>query len=130
MRLLSDPGNEVSHDFGNMTETQYISKEIGKLRRFGRLNGIHIFIVAHPKSMPKGANGKYSAPSMYDISGGAHWRNKADNGICVHRSYDKETKFDVEICIQKIRFRDIGKIGKYKIRFEPPTGKYIDDLEQ
>lgn len=128
--IIIDPWNEVMHDFGSLTETQYISKELGKLRRFGRLNGIHIFIVAHPQKMQKGANGKYGAPSMYDISGGAHWRNKADNGICVHRSYDKETKDQVQVFIQKIRFRDIGKIGVHKLRFEVPTGRYIDDLEQ
>ena len=126
--LLIDPWNEVDHDFGKMTETQYISKELGKLRRFGRLNGIHIFVVAHPQKMQKNSQGKYGAPSMYDISGGAHWRNKADNGICVHRSYDEESKFNTEIFIQKIRFRDIGKIGKYKLRFEPATGRYIDDI--
>lgn len=128
--LIIDPWNEVSHDFGNMTETQYISKELGRLRRFGRLNGIHIFIVAHPKNLQKGADGKYNPPSMYDISGGAHWRNKADNGICVHRSYDKETKNDVEIFIQKIRFREIGKIGKRTLRFEPATARYYDDIKQ
>lgn len=127
--LIVDPWNEVSHDFGNMTETQYISKELGRLRRFGRLNGIHIFIVAHPQKLQKNAQGKYGAPSMYDISGGAHWRNKADNGICVHRSYEEDTKFNTEIFIQKIRFRDIGKIGKHTLRFEPATGRYIDDIK-
>lgn len=126
--LIIDPWNEVSHDFGKMTETQYISKELGNLRRFGRLNGIHIFIVAHPQKLQKNAKGKYDAPDMYSISGGAHFRNKADNGICVHRTYNDGEKYEVQIIVQKIRFRDIGQPGMHKLRFEYATGRYQDDL--
>ncbi len=28
----------------------------------------------------KDGNGRYQPPTMYEISGGAHWRNKADMG--------------------------------------------------
>ncbi len=126
--LVIDPWNEVSHEFGNTTETQYISKQLGKLRRFGRLNGIHIFIVAHPQKLQKNANNKYNAPDMYSIAGGAHFRNKADNGICVHRQYEEEKKRFVQIIIQKIRFRDIGKIGKCELEFEYATSLYRDSL--
>ncbi len=125
--LIIDPWNEVSHDFGKMTETQYISKQLGKIRRFGRLNGVHIFIVAHPQKLQKNNEGKYDAPDMYSIAGGAHFRNKADNGICVHRLYG-ENKDHVQIIVQKIRFRDVGKPGMHKLRFEYATGRYNDDL--
>lgn len=30
------------------------------------------------------------APNMYDISGSAHFINKCDNGIVIHRNHDKE----------------------------------------
>ncbi|MCP4762009.1 MAG: toprim domain-containing protein [archaeon] len=126
--LIIDPWNEVSHDFGNMTETQYISKQLGKLRRFGRLNKVHIFIVAHPQKLHKNSKGKYDAPDMYSIAGGAHFRNKADNGICVHRLYEEEKKDHVQIIIQKIRFKDIGKIGMTTLRYEYATGIYRDDI--
>jgi len=120
--LVIDPWNEVEHDFRGLSETQYISQELTKVRRFARFNGIHIWIVAHPTKLMKNSEGKYDPPTMYDISGGAHWRNKADNGICVYRDFDMGT---TEIIIQKIRFREIGKIGSTMLKYKY-TGNYQD----
>lgn len=127
--LVIDPWNEIHHEYKNMTEVQYISKELGKIRRFGRLNQIHIFIIAHPKNLTKNSEGFFDPPTMYDIAGGAMWRNKADNGICVHRCHTDEQKDHVQIIVQKIRFREVGKIGMRKLRFEYATAKYIDDIK-
>lgn len=126
--LIIDPFNEVSHDYGKLTETQYISETLGKIRRFGRLNGIHIFIVAHPKNLQKNQNGTYSPPTMYDIAGSANWRNKADNGICVHRSYKEGEKDITQIFVQKVRFRDVGKVGEHKLRYIYANARYEDDV--
>lgn len=126
--LIIDPWNEISHDFGKLTETQYISQELGKIRRFGRLNGVHIFLVAHPQKQQKNAQGKYDPPTMYSISGGAHFNNKADNGICVHRLYEEGKRCHTQIHIQKIRFRDIGTPGGYTLNYQPATALYKDDL--
>lgn len=129
--LVIDPWNEVEHDIGMMREDQYISISLGKIRRFARLHGIHIWIVAHPKNLTKPvSNGKentgdkYPPPTMYDISGGAHWRNKADNGICVDRP-DKELHV-TDIYIQKIRFKWVGKIGLATLRYSNDCGIYFD----
>jgi twinkle protein len=109
-----DPWNEVEHLFNGLSETQYISQELTKIRRFARLNGIHIWIVAHPTKLQKNSQGKYDPPTMYDISGGAHWRNKADNGICVYRDFETN---QTEIIVQKIRFKEIGKLGSAKLKY-------------
>lgn len=128
--LLIDPWNEIYHDFKGMTETQYISQALGKLRSFGRANDIHIFIVAHPAKQYKTDSGKYNAPDMYSIAGGAHFRNKADNGICVHRTYNEGEESEVQIIVQKVRYRDFGQPGMYKLRFEYATSRYVDDVKQ
>jgi twinkle protein len=112
--LVIDPWNEVEHLFKGLSETQYISQELTKIRRFARLNGIHIWIVAHPTKLQKNCQGKYDPPTMYDISGGAHWRNKADNGICVYRDFETN---QTEIIVQKIRFKEIGKLGSAKLKY-------------
>ena len=51
-------------------------------KRLGRRYGITIIIVAHPD---KGAGRGEAVDDMtlYSISGGAHWKNKADGGIIV-----------------------------------------------
>ena len=120
--LVIDPWNELDHVYANMTEAQYLSEKLTKIRRFARLNGIHIWVVAHPKNLVKDKDGVYKPPTMYEISGGAHWRNKADNGICVHRP---DYKNDItEIYIQKIRFKEVGRTGDVKLQYSRDTGTY------
>jgi twinkle protein len=123
--IAIDPWNEIEHDYGNLTETQYISNMLGKIRRFARLNDVHIWIVAHPQKLQKDKDtGKYKPPTMYEISGGAHWRNKADVGICVNRP--DGSKDETEIIIQKVRFREVGQLGVVMFGYDRLTGVYTD----
>jgi twinkle protein len=124
--LILDPWNEVDHSRpAGMTETEYISQSLTRIRRFARTNNCHVFVVAHPFKMPKGENGLYGVPSPYDISGSAHWRNKADNCLSIWRDTSPDNqKFEVEIHVQKIRKKHIGKLGMVKLGYEYSTGRY------
>lgn len=126
--IILDPWNEIEHLFGALSETQYISQELTKIRRFARMNAVHVWIVAHPRNLVKDKNGIYAPPTMYEISGGANWRNKADYGLCVHRPnlHDDIT----EIHVQKVRFREVGRIGSTKLRFCMETSRYFDKEER
>lgn len=122
--LILDPWNEFDHSRpAGMNETEYISACLGEIRRFARTYQVHIWIIAHPTKLHKGDDGKYPTPSMYDISGSAHFRNKADNGLCVYRDLLDESK-EVEVHIQKVRFREIGKVGMVKLKYDIITGRY------
>jgi len=120
--VVIDPWNEIDHAYGGMTEAQYLSKALSKIRQFARKNAVHIWVVAHPKNLIKEKDGSYKPPTMYEISGGAHWRNKADNGLCIHRP-DPDNDI-TEIYVQKIRFKEVGKRGKVQLRFSRDTGTY------
>lgn len=124
--LVIDPWNEVEHNFQGLREDQYISLQLTKIRQFARKNGVHVWVVAHPRNLLKADNGSYRPPTMYEISGGAHWRNKADNGICVHRSDFRQD--EVQIIVQKVRFREVGMIGETSLRYLRATGKYDDPI--
>lgn len=123
--LVIDPWNELEHGLGNgQSETQYISDALKRIRQFARRHGIHVWLVAHPAKMYRDKDsGDYPVPTLYDISGSAHWRNKADNGICVWRSF-KDKAAPVEIHIQKVRFRQIGRIGMVPLHYVAPTATY------
>ncbi len=124
--VVIDPWNEIEHNRGDkMSETDYISQCLTKIRRFARMNNVHVWLVAHPTKLQKNKDsGDYPVPTMYDISGSAHWRNKADNGICVHRP---DIERDVtEVYIQKIRFREIGKLGKVELKYARECGIYFE----
>lgn len=121
--LIIDPWNEIEHETGRDSETTYISKSLTKLRKFNRINNIHTWLVAHPTKLIKNRDGKYPKPSLYDISGSAHFYNKTDNGVVVYRNFEEGT---TEIGIPKIRFKEIGKPGKTELLFNVANGRYRD----
>jgi twinkle protein len=63
---------------------------------------------------------------LYDISGSAHFRNKADNGLIVARDFANPDNPYVDIHTAKIRFRGIGKIGMCQLKYDKVTGGYSD----
>lgn len=124
--VVIDPWNEIEHNRPErISETDYTSLALTKIRRFARMNSVHVWLVAHPTKLQKSKDtGEYPVPTMYDISGSAHWRNKADNGICVHRpDYENDI---TEVYIQKIRFREIGRIGKVELKYNRDCGLYFE----
>lgn len=113
--LVLDPWNEFEHtQKPGEREDQYISRQLTAIRRFARFNGIHIWVIAHPTKLYKNSDGKYDPPTLYDISGGAQWRNKADNGFCVYRDFETN---EVRVIVQKIRFREIGQLGEANFKY-------------
>jgi twinkle protein len=120
--LVIDPWNELEHDRNGKSETDYISECLTKLRRFTRRTQIHTWLIAHPQKMLKNKEGKYDVPTPYDISGSAHWRNKADFCICVHR--DNLTVNEIDVYIQKVKFKHLGKIGRVHFDYEWTTGRF------
>lgn len=53
-----------------------------QVKQFAMTNSVHVWLVAHPRQLNAW---KGSAPTLYDISGSAHFNNKADVGMVVHR---------------------------------------------
>ena len=56
-----------------------------QIKRFAQTHSVHVWLVAHPKQLQQW---KGEAPGLYDISGSAHFNNKADNGLVVHRNFN------------------------------------------
>lgn len=122
---IIDPWNYLEHKIPQgQTETQYISECLTLIKEFCIKNDVHLFLVAHPKKLMKDHNTKqYPIATMYDISGSAHFFNKADNGISVHRDF---TKNIVDVYVQKVRFSWLGKIGSCSYSFDSFTRQYIN----
>lgn len=115
--VVIDPWNEISHGRpDNISETEYVSLALSKLKRLAQVNGIHVWLVAHPTKLQKRIDGTYGVPTLYDISGSANFRNKADNGLCVWRNVLDELN-ETQIHVQKIRFREVGKPGMVTLKY-------------
>jgi twinkle protein len=126
--VVIDPWNEIDHSRPSaLSETEYISKSLSKIRRFVREYGLHLWLVAHPVKLRKRDDGLYPVPTPYDVSGSAHFRNKADNCITVYRDMSKDTS-EVEIHVQKVRFKNIGKVGMITLHYDKKTGLYREAI--
>lgn len=127
--LVIDPYNEIEHKRpAAMTETEYVSEMLGKVKRFAQNHDVHVWFVAHPAKMMKDQSGKRFIPGLYDISGSANWVNKADIGIVVHREPEKKPP-QTEIHIRKVRFRPAGQLGTVMLNYDKKTGRYSDPAE-
>lgn len=122
--MIIDPWNEMDHYRPNgLSETEYISRTLTELRRLSRDFKVHLFLVAHPKMMNKDKEGNYPVPRPYDISGSAHWYNKADNCIAVWRDVANNPEM-VQIHVQKVRFKTTGKPGMVQLRYNLEKSRY------
>ena len=124
--LIIYPWNELDHSRpSSLTETEYISQSLSKIRQFARMNDVHVWVVVHPTKLQKDKDGNYPVPTPYDASGSAHWRNKADNALSIWRDYSS-LHDEVEIHVQKIRFRDVGKVGMCSLVYDHVCGGYTE----
>ena len=124
--LVIDPYNELDHQRpSSMSETEYVSKMLTKVKRFAQTAGVHVWFVAHPRQLHQW---KGEAPNLYDISGSAHFINKADNGIVVHRVRDPDSDApdSVEILVRKVRNKAAGTLGKAELSYDRRNGRYVD----
>eukprot|EP00803_Ostreobium_quekettii_P004270 evm.model.scf_905.1 EVM.evm.TU.scf_905.1 scf_905:1034-6209(-) len=126
--LVIDPYNEIDHTRKyNMSETEFVSQMLSKIKRFAQHYGVHVWLVAHPRQLHNWQPSQ--VPSLYDISGSAHFVNKCDAGIVIHRNWDREQGGDpLQVCISvmKMRNKAAGTIGKSYLRYSKSHGTYID----
>lgn len=121
--VIIDPWNYIEHKVPpGYSETQYVSEALTLIVEFAKKNDVHVFLVAHPRKLMKDQKtGQYPIATMYDISGSAHFFNKADNGISIHRDFNNGI---VTAYVQKVRFSWLGRIGFSCFTFDTLTRQY------
>ena len=124
--LIIDPWNNVLHSNTKaMREDLYLGECLRKLNVLKRKHGLWITCVAHPITMRRDKDGKFPVPTIRDVSGGITWANMTDLGMCVDYDRSDENSL-VHIYVQKVKFKNLGKLGVGHLRFDLPTGRYYD----
>ncbi|KAE8653324.1 twinkle homolog protein, chloroplastic/mitochondrial isoform X1 [Cucumis sativus] len=124
--LVIDPYDELDHQrLPNQSETEYVSQMLTEVKQFAQHNACHVWFVAHPMQLQ---NWSGCPPNMHDISGNAHFINKCDNGIVIHRNRDPESgPIDlVQVCVRKVRNKVAGTIGEAYLAYNRVTGEFFD----
>jgi hypothetical protein len=98
--------------------------DLAKLQKFTRVNRIHTIVSVHPtknsdnyKSHEKGQR-----PTLYSASGAAHFRNKADFGLVLHRWDDGTTT----LFIDKVRNDINGSLGEVNFIFNSEQKTFLE----
>jgi twinkle protein len=120
--VIIDPYNEIdAKRDGNKREDEHIRDLISQCKQFCRSHNIAMWMVAHPAKMQRGSDGAYPPPSLYDISGSAHWNNMCDVGLVIHRDFEEN---NTRLIVRKIREQGLyGSIGE--VFFNYNTAKHI-----
>lgn len=123
--VVIDPWNELDHDRpSDMSLTEYTGKAIKEFKRLARALDCHVIVVAHPTKLSPG-----ECPGLYSISDSAHWANKPDVGIVVHRE-DLESDRSL-LKVVKSRYHDqIGKPGKVWMHYRGMLRRFERSMDQ
>lgn len=119
--LVLDPWNEIEHKrSSDETETEYTSRAIRSLKRFALNYECAVWLVAHPRKPH--SDGHPKPPSLYDLAGSAHFANKADYGLIIHR--DDMAGTQIEARVVKVRMGLPGKPGRVLLNWEASLSDY------
>lgn len=122
--LVIDPYNYLEYS-SDLREDLFVSNVLTKSRNFVRQTNCHLWFVAHPRTLRYNSGDAMPVPSLYDISGGSNWANKADCGLVFYR--DLETNINT-LHIKKIRRKSVGKLGAVSYDYNPKTGKFYEQF--
>lgn len=120
--VVVDPWNEMDHiRLPGESLTEYTGRAIKAFKRFARKFQIFLIVVAHPSKQAKDKDGAVAIPTLYDISDSAHWFNKADLGVVVHRLDTHSI-----IRVAKSRYHDeIGRPGEVNATYLADQHRFI-----
>jgi twinkle protein len=106
--FVIDAFNKVKRKNGDsLAETSEI---LANLTAFAQAHEAHVFLIAHPRKMPKDNNGKFPIPDLYDVKGNSEFYDQSHNGLAVAIEYnDNGTKSEnVIVKNLKAKFKNQG----------------------
>jgi len=120
--FLFDPWNCIEPKSEGEDNTSIILQRLNKLIAFLDKFKVHGFLVAHPTKLRKDlTTKKYEIPTLYSISGSAHFFNRTHNGMSVYRDFETN---QVDVYVQKVKWSWLGKLGFASYNFDTMTRTY------
>src|SRR5207237_969739 len=120
--FVIDPWNEVEHARApRESQTEYIGRAIRMINKFRHEHNVMTIVTIHP-TKDVGREGKARPPTPYDADGSAHWFNKADHFLIIHRH--DEAVDEATVRIAKCKFEGTGEKGAVKLRFDRESSRF------
>lgn len=126
--IIIDPYNEIDASRSdNKREDEHIRDLISACKQFCRRHDVAMWMVAHPAKMQRNQDGVIPEPTLYDVSGSAHWNNMADVGLVVHRDFETD---ETRVITRKVREQGLyGQIGDCFFRYNTARRVYEQRVE-
>ncbi|QCE14773.1 P-loop containing nucleoside triphosphate hydrolase [Vigna unguiculata] len=97
------------------------------IKRFAQHHGCDVWFLAHPRQLHNWVGGP---PNLYDITGSAHFINKCDNGIVIHRNRDPEAGPMNQVQVENLAdFYEYCKGLELAMNFKFPTLRQVTALK-
>lgn len=126
-----DPFNQLDNDYkGHAGRDKYLEWVLSVFGRFAIINDVYFWIVAHPTKLPKGLDGNYTCPDVFDVADGSMWNNKMDNILVYHRGFAQTDPQNpsCEFHSKKIRRqKTVGKKGMSLFNMAFPKRRFFFD---
>lgn len=127
--IIIDPWNSLLHHGESLFKVDNINEALLKILNFAHRQDIAAFVMPHPTNQQTTKDGKPMKIHLYNISGGAMFRNRGDFGMVMTRHYkdddDNTFGFDyVEMAIEKTKWEYIAQLGTIYFRYEPGVGRF------
>lgn len=125
--FVVDPASYIRKRSAEGQDSEWAGVVLDTFKAFARNHDCAAWCIAHPYKMRRAEDGSSSSavPKGYDISGSAHWYNRPDFGLTVHRPAD--ARHMTEIHVWKVRFRWTGSEGSAELFYDLPTGRYSEN---
>lgn len=127
--LVIDPWNMLDHSA--QKDHSYVGVMLSEITQFCQQTNTHLFLVAHPRKL-ENINGAFRKPNLYDISGSSDFYNKAYNGLICYRHVGQRSAYgsdEVEIYVEKVKRKENGQLGSFKIAPDFKNGGIYKELE-
>lgn len=122
--FVLDPFTEVEIPaVSGQSGVDTLKNELKKIQQFTRSKEIHTWLLAHPtKGMDTYKPEEQGLrPTLYSAAGAAHFRNKADFGLVIHRWQDDT----VGLYVDKVRNAETaGGVGKVTYKYNQERREY------
>jgi len=122
--ICIDPASYLRGKSGDGMDNDQVGHMLEEFKNFATQYECAVWLIAHPYKVRMRDDGSSPVPKGYEISGSAHWYNRPDVGLTIHRSADNRSI--TEAHVWKMRYSWVGKEGRSELFFDPPTGRYTE----
>lgn len=122
-----DSWNYMAHK-GDPISPNYLRQVLSYRNSFMQDNGMHSFIIIHPKNPDpmQVKNGNVKKPDVYSIQGGSEWNNNGRNIMVVHKTDRTDYTLPYDVSIEKVKPKHAGKLGFASLQLNWQKQKFYE----